>query len=97
MCRLWTRFSTSDEMEQLELEVIDMCISHNYVYYVADLNSLSDSNPDYLITDDEFSKVLEYEDVMINYFNKCTCLPDYGLSVERANIDVHIINDGYFF
>ena len=91
-----SRFRNSDEMEQLELEITDMCISHKYVYLVGDYNSRTSNNADYLIADDELARLLEYDDVMIKYFNKSSCLSDHGLSVERANKDMFLNNDGRF-
>ena len=71
-----SRFRNFDEMEQFELEITDMCISHKYVYLVGDYNSRTGINADYLIADDELARVLEYDDVIINYFNKSSCLSE---------------------
>ena len=49
-----------------------------------------------MIADDELARLLEYDDVMIKYFNKSSCLSDHGLSVERANKDMFLNNDGRF-
>ena len=40
--------------------------------------------------------ILEYDDVMINYFNKSSCLSDFGVSVERTDKDMLLNNDAPF-
>lgn len=67
-----------------------------YVYVVGDFISRTSSHEDYLTADDELARIMEYDDVMINYFNKSSCLSDYGMSVERANKDMVLNNDGHF-
>lgn len=91
-----SRFRTNDELEQFELEITDMCISHKYVYLLGDFNARTGLNDDFLSADDEFARIFEYDDAMINHFNKSSCLPDFGLSIKRVNKDSFINNDGNF-
>ena len=91
-----SRFRTNDELDQFELEITDMCITHKYVYLLGDFNARSGLNDDFLPADDEFARMFEYDDTMINHFNKSSCLPDFGLSIKRVNKDSLVNNDGNF-
>ena len=92
------RFRTNNELDQFELEITDMCIYHKYVYLLGDFNARSGLNDDFLPADDEFARIFEYDDTMINHFNKSSCLSDFqvGISIKRVNKDSLVNNDGNF-
>ena len=54
-----SRFRNADELEQFELEITNMCISHKYVYLIGAFNARTGSSQEYLCADDELARIFE--------------------------------------
>ena len=61
-----------------------------FIYYCTGLNG------DVLPAGDEFARIFEYDDTMINHFNERSCLPDFGISSKRVSKNSLLNNDGNF-
>ena len=86
-----SRFYTDNENEIFEVEITATCIRHKYVYLLGDLNARTSDVDDFIEADPFLSDYFDFDETVLNHFNKVSSLAQYNMSYKRASQD-RIIN-----
>ena len=86
-----SRFYTDNENEIFEVEITATCIRHKYVYLLGDMNARTSDVDDFIEADPFLSDYFDFDETVLNHFNKVSSLAQYNMSYKRASQD-RIIN-----
>ena len=89
-----SRYNTSVEMENFELEITSMCILHKYVYLMGDYNSRTHNKADYLDQDNFMAKYFAFDDTMQRFFNISCMLDRMEFDKSRCSKDQNVNYEG---
>ena len=89
-----SRFRNTDEFEKIEIEILDTSISYKYVYLLGDFNARTGCEDDFVTADDYLVSHFEYDESLLKFYNRSTCLPEYDMVINRVNKDSVKNNDG---
>ena len=62
-----SRFNTQDELDLFEVEIINMCILYNLVLLTGDFNARTNTQDDFIDTDDFLSDHFEFDSTFIHF------------------------------
>ena len=89
-----SRFRNTGEFKKFEIEILDMSMSYKYVYLLGDFNARTGCKDDFVTADDYLVSHFEYDESLLNFYNRSTCLPEYDIVINRVNKDSVKNNDG---
>ena len=89
-----SRFFNIDEAELLEVEISAMCIDYNYVYLMGDMNARTSADDDFTEVDDFMADFFEFDENLLDYFNKVSILKEYDIPMKRISLDQSVNKHG---
>ena len=82
-----SRFYNSNEIEQFNVEVTNMCVSNKYVLLMGDFNARIHNKQDFLDEDEFFRHQFDYDKDLIDHFQNSTILDQCNLPKIRTIIN----------
>ena len=89
-----SRFFNIDEAELLEVEFSAMCIDYNYVYLMGDMNARTSADDDFTEVDDFMADFFEFDENLLDYFNKVSILKECDIPMKRISLDQSVNKHG---
>ena len=89
-----SRFYNSDEIEQFNVEITNMCVSNKYVLLMGDWNARTNNKQDFLDEDEFFRHQFDYDKDLIDHFQNSSILDQCNLPKIRTSQDKIINNEG---
>ena len=71
-----------------------MCIDHNYIYLMGDIDARTSDNGDFTEVDDFMADYFEFDKTLLNYFNKVPMLKVYDIPLKRVSLDKSVNKHG---
>ena len=89
-----SRFNNPDELELFETEITNMSILHKYIFLVGNFNSRTQTQQEFIDSDDFFSEHFGYDDTLDQFYNISSLLTQYNLESTRSSEDKILNNEG---
>lgn len=89
-----SKYLTEEEQELFEVEITSMCISNEHVFLLGDMNARVSNKDDFIDADTFLSEYFDFDEEVLNHFNKTDVLDLDFLSRKRANQDESVNTQG---